>query len=409
MDDAPGTLASSRQVGPRPQLGGATALEVVGLVKTFPGGIRALAGVDLAVTDGEFVTLLGPSGSGKTTLLMLVAGFELPTSGRILSQGRDITEVPPERRDFGVVFQSYALFPHMSVEANVAYPLAARRVRRSERSRLVDETLRLTGMQALKDRRPAQLSGGQQQRVALARALVYRPSVLLLDEPLGALDRALRERMQDELRSLHGKVGVTFIYVTHDQDEALTMSNRIAVLRAGQIEQVGTPEDVYQRPVTPFVATFVGAANVLHGLVVANGNDGTRVRLRDAEVVVTKGTGSPTSGDQAHVVIRPERIHLARAGADTAGAGTAARSGGLEGQVKQQFFAGNVWRTYVSTAQGEIRAESGTQPDSRPGDRVSVMWEPGESWLIAGGAMGTEGDGEHGSAIAEPNSGGSHE
>jgi putative spermidine/putrescine transport system ATP-binding protein len=242
--------------------GPAVALERV--VKTF-GDVVAVDGIDLEIADGEFFSMLGPSGSGKTTTLRMIAGFEEPTSGSIRLHGRDITGVPPFDRDVNTVFQDYALFPHMSVGDNIAYGLVVRRVKADERRRRVADAMRMVRLEGYEKRRPGQLSGGQRQRVALARALVNRPRVLLLDEPLGALDLKLREEMQIELKEIQQQVGITFIYVTHDQEEALTMSNRLAVFNLGRIEQIGTPADVYEHPATTFVAGFVGTSNLLTG------------------------------------------------------------------------------------------------------------------------------------------------
>jgi putative spermidine/putrescine transport system ATP-binding protein len=227
--------------------------------------IVAVAGIDLEIQDGEFFSMLGPSGSGKTTTLRMIAGFEQPTAGRILLHGEDVTDLPPFERDVNTVFQDYALFPHMTVGENVAYGLMVRKVARPERDRQVAGALEMVRLEGFERRKPGQLSGGQRQRVALARALVNRPRVLLLDEPLGALDLKLREEMQIELKAIQQGVGITFIYVTHDQQEALTMSDRMAVFNRGRIEQVGTPADVYERPATEFVAGFVGTSNLLTG------------------------------------------------------------------------------------------------------------------------------------------------
>lgn len=241
-----------------------TAVRLEAVTKDF-GTVRAVDAVDLTVHEGEFFTLLGPSGSGKTTLLRLVAGFEQPTGGRIELAGDDVTATPPNRRDVHTVFQDYALFPQMSVEQNVAYALTVRGVRKAERLARAREALTTVRLDGFASRRPAELSGGQRQRVALARALVDRPAVLLLDEPLGALDLALRQEMRTELKELQRTTGITFLLVTHDQDEALTMSDRIAVVRDGRIEQTGPPVEVYERPATAFVAGFVGTTNLLRG------------------------------------------------------------------------------------------------------------------------------------------------
>jgi len=240
------------------------AVSLRALTKHF-GDVVAVDAIDLDIIDGEFITLLGPSGSGKTTVLRMIAGFELPTAGTVELSGTDVTRLAPFERDVNTVFQDYALFPHMSVLQNVEYGLRVKRVPKGERRQRALEALGSVQLAGFEERKPAQMSGGQRQRVALARALVNRPRVLLLDEPLGALDLKLREQMQVELKELQRQVGITFVFVTHDQEEALTMSDRIAVFNAGRIEQIGTPADVYERPVTPFVAGFVGTSNLLQG------------------------------------------------------------------------------------------------------------------------------------------------
>ena len=280
----------------------AVAVTLEGVTKSFGGerarrggrtsgageAVVAVAGIDLEILDGEFFSMLGPSGSGKTTTLRMIAGFELPTSGRILLHGEDVSRKPPFERDVNTVFQDYALFPHMTVGDNVGYGLMVRKVPRQERDARVTDALKMVRLDGYERRRPGQLSGGQRQRVALARALVNRPRVLLLDEPLGALDLKLREEMQIELKAIQQEVGITFIYVTHDQAEALTMSDRLAVFNRGRIEQVGSPAEVYERPATGFVAGFVGTSNLLSG---------------EAAASIVGETGTFT--------VRPEKIRLA--------------------------------------------------------------------------------------------------
>ena len=249
----------------------APAIEIRGVRKTFGAGddaVHAVDGVDLDIVDGEFFCLLGPSGSGKTTLLRMIAGFELPTVGTISLHGEDVTTLPPFDRDVNTVFQDYALFPHMTVQRNVEYGLKVKGVGSSERRARATEALASVALESYGERKPSQLSGGQRQRVALARALVNRPKVLLLDEPLGALDLKLRQQMQIELKDIQLRAGITFVFVTHDQEEALTMSDRIAVFNRGRIEQIGTPEEMYERPTTPFVAGFVGTSNSISGAAV---------------------------------------------------------------------------------------------------------------------------------------------
>src|SRR5829696_8962382 len=256
------------------------------LTKRFPGGVVAVDGIDLAVEPGEFFSLLGPSGCGKTTTLRMIAGFEEPDEGRVLVGGRDLTKIPVHRRDMGMVFQSYALFPHRTVAENVAFGLRMRGVPKNEMTERVASALTQVKLQGYEERRPAELSGGQQQRVVLARAIVIRPPVLLCDEPLGALDRKLRQAMQVELKELQRALEVTLVFVTHDQEEALAMSDRIGVMNAGRLEQVGTPAEIYDRPRTPFVAEFIGEINLIEGTI-----SGGRFAAADGRGLPRRATG----------------------------------------------------------------------------------------------------------------------
>ncbi len=293
------------------------AVRLERLVKRY-GEVEAVSGVDLDIADGEFFSMLGPSGSGKTTTLRMIAGFELPTEGRVLLKGRDVTGVPPFDRDVNTVFQDYALFPHMAVGDNVGYGLMVRKVSRRDREERVREALRMVRLDGYEGRQPGQLSGGQRQRVALARALVNRPSVLLLDEPLGALDLKLREEMQIELKAIQAEVGITFIYVTHDQEEALTMSNRVAVFNGGRVEQVGTPADIYEHPATTFVAGFVGTSNLLTGPAARAviGEDGVftvrpeKIRLADPNAQVADDEASVRGTVREVVYLGPDTRYI---------------------------------------------------------------------------------------------------
>ena len=320
-------------------------VELKGCTRDY-GGVRAVDAMDLVIFEGEFLSLLGPSGCGKTTTLNLIAGFVEPTAGRILIDGEDVTGLPAHLRGLGVVFQSYALFPHLSVFENVAFGLRERRTPSAEIARRVGEALELVQLDRQGGQRPAELSGGMQQRVALARALVYRPRVLLLDEPLAALDKKLREEMRDELRAIQRSVGITTVFVTHDQAEALGLSDRIAVMSRGRIEQLGAPREIYERPASRFVADFIGASTVLRGRAVAE----DRVALSPDLTIRVSGGGLLRVGDQIELAIRPERVRLAA----TAGEGTAeARIEGLVYQgalteVSARLADGQRVRVFVS-------------------------------------------------------------
>ena len=288
-----------------------THVEFRGIKKSYDGQTLVVKDLDLSIRAGEFVTLLGPSGSGKTTILMMLAGFQPPTAGEILLDGNPIHDLPARKRGIGMVFQNYALFPHMSVGANLAFPLEVRGIRAEERRERVERALGLVRLEGFTDRRPGQLSGGQQQRVAIARALVFEPSLVLMDEPLGALDRSLRDEMQYEIRRIHQTLGVTIVYVTHDQQEAMVMSDRIAVLRDGIIEQLAVPEGLYEEPESAFVARFIGESNQLRGRVCAISEEGDVCDVEtDGEVLSALKVGRCQVGDQVTLSIRPERIKI---------------------------------------------------------------------------------------------------
>ena len=297
---------------PAPRMADAPFLSLREIEKSYDGINLVVKRLCLDVRRGEFLTLLGPSGSGKTTLLMILAGFEQPTHGVIELAGRDLTRTPPFKRDIGMVFQNYALFPHMTVAENIAFPLIARRTAKIEIAARVARALGMIKLEGLGGRRPAQLSGGQQQRVALARALVYEPAIVLMDEPLGALDKQLREHMQVEIKNLHHELGLTVIYVTHDQDEALAMSDRVAVFSGGIVEQVDIPKRIYEEPQTRFVAGFVGENNLLTGMVVSAASAATPCRVRvGASEVLAMAAAPLDEGQAVTLVLRPERIVLA--------------------------------------------------------------------------------------------------
>src|ERR671933_316382 len=285
------------------------ALGLVGVSKRF-GAVAAVDEVSLEIGEGEFFSLLGPSGCGKTTTLRMVAGFELPDAGRVVLQGRDVTAVRANRRPVNMVFQQYALFPHMSVYDNVAFGLKVKRVPRAEHSERVQAMLRVVSLEGMDKRRARQLSGGQQQRVALARALVNRPAALLLDEPLGALDVKLRKQMQLELKRIQSELGTTFVYVTHDQEEALAMSDRIAVMNGGRVEQIGGPREIYEHPQTAFVADFIGSLNAFDFRVDELIGDSAVMRLGEKGRIVVPLDGGHSPGETLRVAVRPERIQI---------------------------------------------------------------------------------------------------
>jgi spermidine/putrescine transport system ATP-binding protein len=324
----------------------APSVRLRGVSKKF-GDFTAVREMDLDIPEGEFFTLLGPSGCGKTTTLRMIAGFEDPTSGTVLLAGDDVTGLPAFKRPTNTVFQSYALFPHLSVERNVGFGLERKRVSKDEVRRRVAEELERVGLAAEAKRKPRQLSGGQQQRVALARALVNRPAVLLLDEPLGALDLKLRKQLQFELKRIQQDVGITFVYVTHDQEEALTMSDRIAVMNRGVIEQMAGPEEIYERPRTTFVAGFIGVSNLMPGEVVSANGDQPSLRLDAGPTVRTVDLRGAEAGERVHAVVRPEKLGLERGD----GAGPA-DSMSVQGQVESSLYLGTATQMVVRLADG---------------------------------------------------------
>jgi putative spermidine/putrescine transport system ATP-binding protein len=349
-----------------------STIEIVGVSKRY-GDTTAVEPTDLTIEQGELVTLLGPSGSGKSTILSMVAGLTEPSSGHIRIGGRDVTHIRPAQRNLGLVFQSYALFPHMTVFDNIAFPLSIRGVRKPEIARKVGKVLdqvRLTGLAA---RRPVRLSGGQQQRVALARALVFEPDILLLDEPMGALDKKLREEVQLELRQLQRELGVTTVLVTHDQEEALSLSTRLVVLDHGRVQQVDTPIAAYRRPRNRFVAGFIGTANLFEGRMVAGG-DGSHMVLASGEPVRCE-SGPGVSG-KVCLVVRPEHLKVLDAGAGT----------GLPATVVEVVYFGQSARIHLRTAAGlavmSLAHDLQTLP--APAQRVRLTWAPEHTWVMAG-------------------------
>jgi spermidine/putrescine transport system ATP-binding protein len=364
-----------------------SSVELRGVTKRFDDLI-AVDDLDLTLEPGEFFTLLGPSGCGKTTTLRMVAGFERPSKGEIRIEGVDVANLPPHRRPTNTVFQSYALFPHLSVEDNVSFGLKRKRVSKDEAGERVRAELDRVGLIAEAKRRPAQLSGGQQQRVALARALVNLPKVLLLDEPLGALDLKLRKGLQVELKRIQRDVGITFVYVTHDQEEALTMSDRIAVMNRGKVEQVGDPEDVYERPATTFVAGFIGVSNLMPASVAGAGE----VRL-DQGPAVRAETDGLAVGERCHAVVRPEKLHIDAVADDGASPDGLPRA---EGIVESSLYLGTATQIAVDLGEGvrmTVLVPNASEAERRElpgaGVRVALSWEPEHMHVVRESGLGT--------------------
>jgi spermidine/putrescine transport system ATP-binding protein len=359
------------------------AIELVGVHKDFLSRgerVHAVRRTDLAIGSGEFFSLLGPSGCGKTTTMRMIAGFEEPTAGTIYLDGRDVTAVSPNKRDVNMVFQSYALFPHLTAYQNVAFGLQRKKVAKAEIRRRVGEMMEIVSLAGMEKRAPREMSGGQQQRVALARALVNRPRALLLDEPLGALDLKLRQQMQVELKRIQREVGITFVYVTHDQGEALTMSDRIAVMDAGVIHQLGSPRQIYERPATRFVAGFIGTSNLVSGRVDRMDGDLAVLSYGAGDrVVVLLPNAAP--GDAIEVSVRPEKIDLHRAAPPATG-GSA-----LSGVVTEVVYHGTSTNYTVTTADGREfvvfdRNAASADDLAERGDRVFLTWAPQHSYPI---------------------------
>ncbi len=364
MDAVSGTDAAS----------GRPLVRFIGVRKTFDGRTLVVRRLDLDVLEGEFLTLLGPSGSGKTTTLMMLAGFETPSEGEITLGGRSLAHLPPHKRDIGVVFQNYALFPHMTVAENVAFPLAARRVGRTYAEARVARALDMVRLGGLGHRRPAQLSGGQQQRVALARALVFEPRLVLMDEPLGALDKQLREEMQLEIRRIHERLGVTFVYVTHDQGEALTLSDRIAVFNDGAIRQLDTPRALYEAPLNAFVARFIGENNRIAGTHAGTEGAMCAVRVAAGALVRARPVDLDGVGGQATLSIRPERIRLG-----PGGGAPGPSTNEFPAEVREVIYLGDHVRVRVAAlGVDEINAKvpvSRLAADVTPGAAVTIAWD----------------------------------
>ena len=348
------------------------------VTKSYDGTTQVVKSLDFAVERGEFVTLLGPSGSGKTTTLMMLAGFEDPSGGTITFDGRPLNNVPAHRRGIGVVFQNYALFPHMSVAANLSFPMEMQGVGRAEREERVRGALDMVKLGHLADRRPTQLSGGQQQRVALARALVFRPKLVLMDEPLGALDKQLREHMQLEIKHIHEQLGVTVVYVTHDQGEALTMSNRVAVFHHGRIQQLAPPSEIYEKPANAFVASFIGENNKLDGTIAVRDGAQCRLRLSDgSEVRAMTGTDLPV-GAPAVLALRPEKVLIGPA---------AAGENRFDAVIEELVYYGDHTRLRLRLGGSDSFTARLTFRDGLPalqrGERIPVGWAA-ENCLVLG-------------------------
>ena len=341
--------------------------------KSYDGEVLVVKDLNLSIGKGEFLTMLGPSGSGKTTCLMMLAGFETATHGEITLDGKPINNIPPHKRGIGMVFQNYALFPHMTVGENLSFPLEVRGMGKSEREGKIKRALDMVQMGDFINRRPAQLSGGQQQRIALSRALVFEPELVLMDEPLGALDKQLRETLQFEITNLAHELGITTVYVTHDQTEALTMSDRVAVFDDGRIQQLAAPDTLYEEPQNSFVAQFIGENNTLQGTVSKMSGDMCEVTLGDGSVIDAVPVNVSAVGEKTQVSIRPERVEM-NSERLTDGAHT------LQAEVKEFVYMGDIYRTRLSVAGiDDFIIKTRNAPDQRrlkPGERIEIGWRP---------------------------------
>jgi putative spermidine/putrescine transport system ATP-binding protein len=352
-------------------------VEFRGVSKSYDGQHPAVRELSCSIRKGEFLTFLGPSGSGKTTALMMLAGFEIPDTGDILLAGRSLSRVPPHRRNMGVVFQNYALFPHMTVEQNVAFPLSVRPVARAAIQERVAHALARVQLSGFERRRPTELSGGQQQRVALARALVFGPNLILMDEPLGALDRQLREQLQIEIKQIQRELGVTVIYVTHDQSEALALSDRIAIFKSGTIQQIAAPRDLYEHPANSFIAQFVGQSNLLSGRLLTVDGDRCAVRTAAGLLVRAQLAGSGSPGDAVTLVIRPERLVIGHAANSLKGRPPSEGVNWMTARITERVYQGDHVRIRLVLEGGTelmVRSEADNDESLGRGDLVPLGW-----------------------------------
>ena len=348
-------------------------LELKNITKSFTEEESVLKGISLTIDKGEFITLLGSSGCGKTTTLRIVAGLEMPDSGKVFLEGKDVTELAPEERDVNTVFQNYALFPHMNVADNIGYGLKLKKVPKAEIRKKVTEMLELVQLPGFEKRKPSELSGGQKQRVAIARSLVNNPRVLLLDEPLGALDLQLRRAMQIELKKLQKKLGITFIYITHDQEEAINMSDRIAVMNNGKFEQIGTPDEIYNHPKTSYVATFVGNSNILKGIAESSEENIVNIKVSGGTVPVFNDGPTVKEGEGVTLAVRSENIHLDETGVK-----------GLPAEVVEKSFAGGMLRVVLKLQDDTeiIASRYGIDAGVQPGQKVGCSFAAEDAVLV---------------------------